>query len=501
VPLRIRAACGLLLKLVDVHRPRELSRGLAPRRRRVVHSGEFPSPAAVTGRWDRTSGIFISYRREDAPAYAGRLYDQLAERFGDEHVFMDVDTIEPGADFVARIEDAVGSAAVLLVVMGRGWLESKDEQGRRRLDDPKDFVRLEVASALRRDVRVIPVLVGGARMPEEDELPAALAVLSRRNALVVSDLDWRAGMARLLAVLEPSQKQQDEEEEQEERVPPLPGIPAAATALGIAGAALLILGTALQVDTFAHPEFGPADRDGLGYFTSLAPMGIAVGAVAALLLSFRQEAGALANGLVLGFALAGVARYVAVLGSVNSSPAEETLRVVGGAVLALGGCLLLAAAVLWRSAGDPREAHGEDEADLLPRGLVVLGAALVVAGTIVPFNDGPRIEKQALVERGWDAFEPIGIAVFAVAVSFLLATAGRRLHATGALVGLGFVAVLVWVRLLAVPALQPDTISSPGPGAFLGLAGAGALLLGGLVAHARLTRAALPGGVPAGRAT
>jgi uncharacterized membrane protein YidH (DUF202 family) len=417
---------------------------------------------------------------------------------------MDVDTIEPGADFVARIEDAVGSAAVLLVVMGRGWLESKDEQGRRRLDDPKDFVRLEVASALRRDVRVIPVLVGGARMPEEDELPAALAVLSRRNALVVSDLDWRAGMARLLAVLEPSQEQQDEEEEQEERVPPLPGIPAAATALGIAGAALLVLGTALQVDTFAHPEFGPADREGLGYFTSLAPMGIAVGAVAALLLSFRHGAGALANGLVVGFALAGIARYVGDLGAASSTPAEESSRLVGGAVLALGGCLLLAIAAVWRASGQPVEAvrPGED-AGSLPRGLAIVGAALVVAGALVPFNDGPGIANGALVDResGWAAFDPIAVALLAAATSFLLATPRRRVLACGALVGLGTVATLLWVRLLAVPALQPDTISSPGPGAFLGLAGAGALLLGGLVAHARLTRAALPGGVPAGRAT
>lgn len=335
-------------------------------------------------------------------------------------------------------------------------------------------------------------------MPEGDELPPALAALARKNALVVSDIDWRSGMARLFEVLDP---------------PPDPGAPpprpverrpassAGAAVLGIAGGALLVLGTALQVDTFAHPEFGPADRDGLGYFTSLAPMGIAVGAVGALLLSFARGAAALANGLVLGFALAGVARHVAVLGSVNSSPTEETVRFVGGAVLALGGCLLLAAAALWRSAGDPSEAGGEDEAGSLTRGLVILGAALVVVGTIVPFNDGPRIEKQALIERGWDAFEPIGAAVFAVAASFFLATAGRRLLACGALVGLGIVSVLIWVRYLAIPALQPDTISSPGPGAFLGLAGACAILLGGVLAWARLGRAAVPGRVPAGRTT
>lgn len=477
---------------------------LASRVLPIVAGGSYTQrssrPCGCHGRWDRTPGIFISYRREDAPAYAGRLYDQLAERFGDENVFMDVDTIEPGADFVARIEDAVGSAAALLVVMGRGWVDAKDELGRRRLDDPEDFVRLEVASALQRNVRVIPVLVGGATMPESEQLPAVLAGLSRRNALVVSDLDWRAGMARLLAVLEPP-----DERETRPVGPPGPEppsrIPAAAIALGIAGAALLVIGTLLQADTFAHPDFGPADRDGLGFFTSLAPMGIAVGAVAALLLSFSRGAGALANGLVLGFALAGVARSVAVLGSANSSAAEESSRLVGGAVLVLVGCLLLAAAAIWRSARGPGEAGDEDDVGSLPRGLVLLGAVLVVAGTFVPFNDGPGIQKQTLVERGWDAFEPIGMAVFAVAAAFFLGVAGRRMLACGALLGLGTVAVLVWVRLLAVPALQPDSISSPGPGAFLGLAGAVAVLVGGLVAHSRLTKAGLPGGVPAGRAT
>jgi uncharacterized membrane protein YidH (DUF202 family) len=413
---------------------------------------------------------------------------------------MDVDTIEPGADFVARIEDAVGSAAFLLVVMGRGWVDAQDELGRRRLDDPEDFVRLEVASALQRNVRVIPVLVGGAAMPESEQLPAILAGLSRRNALVVSDLDWRAGMARLLAVLEPPEERETRPIRPPRPEPP-PGIPAGAIALGIAGAALLVIGTLLQADAFAHPDFGPADRDGLGFFTSLAPMGIAVGAVAALLLSFSRGAGALANGLVLGFALAGVARSVAVLGFANSSAAEESSRFVGGAVLALVGCLLLAAAAIWRSARDPSEAGDEDEVGLLPRGLVLVGAALVVAGTIVPFNDGAGIQKQTLVERGWDAFEPIGMAVFAAGAAFLLAAAGRRMLACGALLGLGTVAVLVWVRLLAIPALQPDSISSPGPGAFLGLAGAVAVLVGGLVAHSRLTKAGLPGGVPAGRAT
>ena len=110
---------------------------------------------------------------------------------------MDVDTLEPGVDFVERINSAVGAADALLVVVGRGWLNAKNLDGERRLDDPKDFVRLEVGTALSGDPVVIPVLVGGATMPQEEELPPELAKLARRNAVTLSDADWRAGMGRL----------------------------------------------------------------------------------------------------------------------------------------------------------------------------------------------------------------------------------------------------------------------------------------------------------------
>src|SRR6185503_11993481 len=102
------------------------------------------------------SRIFISYRRGDTSAYAGRIYDRLSERFGDKQVFMDVDTIEPGADFVEYIEDAVGSCDVLIAVIGRDWSSATNPDGSRRLEDPEDFVRLEVGAGLERDVRVIP---------------------------------------------------------------------------------------------------------------------------------------------------------------------------------------------------------------------------------------------------------------------------------------------------------------------------------------------------------
>jgi TIR domain-containing protein len=148
------------------------------------------------------SRIFISYRRGDTSAYAGRIYDRLSERYGDGQVFMDVDAIEPGADFVEYIEDAVGSCDVLIAVIGRDWSTATNPDGGRRLEDPEDFVRLEVAAGLERDVRVIPVLVEGTAMPASTELPGTLAKLARRNALEISDSRWRHDIGLLIETID-----------------------------------------------------------------------------------------------------------------------------------------------------------------------------------------------------------------------------------------------------------------------------------------------------------
>ncbi len=132
--------------------------------------------------------IFISYRRDDSAGYAGRLFDFLAARFGSENVFMDIDTIEPGDDFRKVIANAVQTCDVVLVMIGRQWLTIPGPDGQRRLDDPGDWVRVEVATALANpNVRVIPVLVRGASMPGEHELPGELRELAWRNALELSD--------------------------------------------------------------------------------------------------------------------------------------------------------------------------------------------------------------------------------------------------------------------------------------------------------------------------
>jgi hypothetical protein len=146
--------------------------------------------------------IFISYRREETAYAAGWLFAQLADHFGDGQVFKDVDSIQLGDDFVEVITRAVGSCDVLLALIGDEWLTVTDEHGRRRLDDPDDFVRLEIEAALTRNVRVIPILVEGARMPRADELPDSLVRLVRRHALDLSPARFDFDTGRLLKVLD-----------------------------------------------------------------------------------------------------------------------------------------------------------------------------------------------------------------------------------------------------------------------------------------------------------
>ncbi len=146
--------------------------------------------------------IFISYRRDETAYPAGWLYERLADHFGRSRIFKDVDSIQLGDDFVEVITSAVGSCDVLLALIGDQWLTITDEHGKRRLDDPDDFVRLEIEAALARDVRVVPILVEGAKMPVADELPPGLAMLARRQALDLSPSQFDFDLGRLLRVLD-----------------------------------------------------------------------------------------------------------------------------------------------------------------------------------------------------------------------------------------------------------------------------------------------------------
>lgn len=143
--------------------------------------------------------MFISYRRQDSAARVGRLYEALSDHFGQDRVFIDIDSISPGVDFVDATRRGIGSFGTVLAVIGRRWLVDND--GRRPLDDPQDFVRSQLEIALEQNAHVIPVLVDGAPMPAEDELPTPLRSLARRNAIALSDETWRRDVGRLIETL------------------------------------------------------------------------------------------------------------------------------------------------------------------------------------------------------------------------------------------------------------------------------------------------------------
>jgi hypothetical protein len=147
-------------------------------------------------------GIFVSYRRHQNSHVAGRLYDRLVDHFGADRVFIDVDTIEPGVDFGEAIARAVETCGVLLTVIGPNWLTAMDDQGRPRLEASDDLVRIEIKTALDRNVRIIPILVENAVMPSQQDLPENLAGLARRNAFTVRHESFRYDVDRLVASIE-----------------------------------------------------------------------------------------------------------------------------------------------------------------------------------------------------------------------------------------------------------------------------------------------------------
>lgn len=144
--------------------------------------------------------IFISYRRADSEGYAGRLEDTLGDYFGKHRIFRDIGGIVPGEDFKQKSEEVAARAAAVIVLIGPGWLASQAE-GRQRLRDPGDLVAMEVKAALDSGHVIVPVLVQGANMPREEDLPDALKGLARRNAVSVSDASWAQDTARLAKVL------------------------------------------------------------------------------------------------------------------------------------------------------------------------------------------------------------------------------------------------------------------------------------------------------------
>ena len=151
----------------------------------------------------KSRAIFISYRRSDSEGHSGRLFRDLSDHFGKEKVLIDVVGMEKGRDFRRTIESRLAISNVMIAVIGRTWADVTDEDGKRRLDNPNDLVRVETVSALKMDIPVIPVLVGGARLPREDSLPEEMRDLVYRDGVEVSHTRWDSDIQHLISVLSP----------------------------------------------------------------------------------------------------------------------------------------------------------------------------------------------------------------------------------------------------------------------------------------------------------
>lgn len=149
--------------------------------------------------------IFISYRSDESAGYARALYDRLCMYFGKEQLFFDVEskTIVPGSDLPEVIKNAIGFCKMFILLIGKNWLLAEDESKRRKLDDPKDYVRLEILTACDSGIQIIPVLIDGAKIPRHDELPDTLSFLAEKKALKISNEDFNSDIDRLIMTLTP----------------------------------------------------------------------------------------------------------------------------------------------------------------------------------------------------------------------------------------------------------------------------------------------------------
>jgi hypothetical protein len=152
--------------------------------------------------------VFLSYRRDDSAGHAGRVHDRLQREFGRNLLFMDVDSIPLGANFTKVLSDEIAKCDTLLAVIGPGWLDARDEHGNRRLDNPDDFVRIEIGTALKRDIPVIPILLEGTGVPKAEQLPNDLKELALRNGLDVRHVSFDDDMKRLIRGLKNGQPPQ-----------------------------------------------------------------------------------------------------------------------------------------------------------------------------------------------------------------------------------------------------------------------------------------------------
>jgi hypothetical protein len=340
--------------------------------------------------------VFISYRRQETAAYAGRIYDAMVARFGEGNVFMDVE-MAPGIDFVDHINEVLSGCAALIVVIGSSWATVEGDGGQPRLQDPDDFVRLEVANGMGHPTAtVIPVLVGNARMPRTDQLPEDLRPITRRNAMELSDGRWRYDVGRLNETLEellagltgfPAQRQ------------PEPATPAPAT----------------PVPPSAAPSTPPGPPPPRAY-------------------PFPEAARLVLEGIIVAAVAAFLARWVADLIPTAPKPVEaHNVEDAAAAIARRTTVWALTAAALgvWLGVRMQRA----DLARCLVLGLVVGAIAGAVGGAIyaIPVKL-PDVNLEGTTEENWDM---LSLAVTGALLGGLLGTLWRRPQlAVGLLAGL-----------------------------------------------------------------
>jgi tetratricopeptide (TPR) repeat protein len=195
-----RQAIEALERVGQVNPAYRATPALLDQARRQLTDSQRPRSRQSSG---RQLGIFLNYRRAQSEYVAGRLHDRLAAAFGRDRIFTDVDSVRPGQDFTKVLEDVVGRCRVLLAIISRDWVIALDEEGRRRLENPHDWVRFEIETALSREgVLVIPVLTDNAPMPRAIELPGKLAELSMRQAVKISAEGFARDVDNLIALLQ-----------------------------------------------------------------------------------------------------------------------------------------------------------------------------------------------------------------------------------------------------------------------------------------------------------
>lgn len=393
------------------------------------------------------AGVFISYRHEDAPGHAGLLHERLARRYGRHRVFRDLDAIPIATkDFREKINEAMTSCDALIAVIGRDWLTVTDSSGQPRLHDPRDWVRAEIAAALRMNKFVVPVLVEGAEMPSEDDLPEQLKPLAYTIALKTTEQDWDHHVGLLIRTIE---KNTD--------LRPGDIRTTVAYALMIAGIAARIIGGLRPI----------REQE---WFVSADLALIAVVAVVLALLARRPPARLLAAGLVVGAGIGTVLRFGQSLIGSNLQFGQSLAGPGGGAIepstlalyyVGLAGGLLLVVGGTVLYLATPRD-------DLRP---ATIAALLGFLGVVVLVISIVASSEQLFVIRATHspAVVPVGLAVVTlVGLIAMLSSPGFGPMGTGFLIVFGIQAILRYAHDLGA--------AKAGGGTGIGLA-AGALML------------------------